>query len=259
MTTIVLLKKNGIATITLNRPKVFNSFNTLMREELIIALDDCAADPSVRCVILTGEGRAFCAGQDIAELTDTENAPSFDSILEKGLNRIALKITQLDKPIIAAVNGVAAGAGANMALACDIVVATASASFIQSFSKIGLIPDTGGSFTLPRLVGLAQAKALMMLAEKVSASDAVGLGMIYKCYADDVFTENVQHLAHYLADMPTRGLALTKHILNMSFTNTFEEQLALENEFQEKAAQTADYTEGVNAFIEKRKAKFIGR
>ena len=259
MTTIVLLKKNGIATITLNRPKVFNSFNTLMREELIIALDDCAADPSVRCVILTGEGRAFCAGQDIAELTDTENAPSFDSILEKGLNRIALKITQLDKPIIAAVNGVAAGAGANMALACDIVVATASASFIQSFSKIGLIPDTGGSFILPRLVGLAQAKALMMLAEKVSASDAVGLGMIYKCYADDVFTENVQHLAHYLADMPTRGLALTKHILNMSFTNTFEEQLALENEFQEKAAQTADYTEGVNAFIEKRKAKFLGR
>lgn len=258
MSTILLSKQNGVATITLNRPKVFNSFNAEMRDAMLQALDDCATDPSVRCVLLTGAGKAFCAGQDLAEIADAAKAPSFESILDEGFNLIALKIRQLQKPVIAAVNGVAAGAGANVALACDIVVATESASFIQAFSKIGLIPDSGGTFTLPRLIGFARASALMMLGEKVMATEAERIGMIYRCLPDVVFEEKAQALATTLAAMPTRGLALAKQALNAALTNDFETQLALETKLQGEAAATADYTEGVTAFLEKRQATFLG-
>jgi 2-(1,2-epoxy-1,2-dihydrophenyl)acetyl-CoA isomerase len=259
MESILLTKENGIATITLNRPKVFNSFDKTMRVSMIAALSDCADDPSVRCVVITGAGRAFCAGQDLAEISDAETSPSFTELLDEGYNRIALIIRQLEKPVVAAVNGVAAGAGASLALACDIVVAHEHASFIQSFSKIGLIPDTGGTFTLPRLIGTARATALMFLGEKVSAKEAENLGMIYRCYDEDLYLGNVQILAQTLAQMPTRGLALTKKALNASQNNSLEQQLALETQLQGQAAQTADYTEGVNAFLEKRPATFVGK
>ena len=259
MTSIILEKTHGVGIITMNRPKVFNSFNTEMRRAMVGALDDCADDPSVRCVIITGEGKAFCAGQDIAEIADVEKSLSFEDILDNGFNLISLKIKALQKPVIAAVNGVAAGAGANMALACDIVVATESASFIQAFTKIGLIPDSGGTWTLPRLIGFARASALMMLGEKVSAKEAEEMGMIYRCYDDELFAGNVQILAKTLADMPTQALALTKSALNQAASNDFATQLKLETTLQGQAASTADYTEGVNAFLEKRKAHFTGK
>jgi 2-(1,2-epoxy-1,2-dihydrophenyl)acetyl-CoA isomerase len=259
MNTLIFNKENNIATITLNRPKSFNAVNTEMRHELIVALDDCEADPSVRCVVLTGEGKAFCAGQDLAEIVDSANAPPFDDILENGLNLIALKIRQLDKPVIAAVNGVAAGAGANIALLCDIVVAAESAVFIQAFSKIGLIPDTGGTWVLPRLIGFAKASALMMTGEKISAKDADTMGMIFTTYPDDIFKDSVDILATAIAQMPTKGLALTKKVLNKSLFDGLEKQLSRESKWQIIAAQTEDYTEGVRAFIEKRKPVFLGK
>ncbi len=259
MASIILEKTHGIGTITMNRPKVFNSFNADMREAMLGALEDCANDPSVRCVIITSDGKAFCAGQDIAEISNPATRPSFEEILDDGFNLISLKIRQMEKPVIAAVNGVAAGAGANMALACDIVVATESASFIQAFTKIGLIPDSGGTWMLPRLIGMARATALMMLGEKVSAKEAEEMGMIYRCYDDELFAGNVQILARTLADMPTRALAITKQALTKAFSNDFTAQLALETQLQGQAASTEDYTEGITAFIEKRKAHFIGK
>jgi 2-(1,2-epoxy-1,2-dihydrophenyl)acetyl-CoA isomerase len=258
MLPIILEKTNGIGKIILNRPKVFNAFNAEMRNALLVALDDCAADASIRCVLLTGGGPAFCAGQDLAEIVNKETAPSFENILDEGFNRIALKIRQLEKPVIAAVNGVAAGAGANLALVCDIVVATESASFIQSFSKIGLVADTGGTWVLPRLVGFAKASALMLLGEKVSAREAEKMGMIYKWYDDEVFGNNILILTKMLAEMPTRALALAKQALNQSLFDGFEIQLAAETKFQGRAASTSDYTEGVLSFIEKRKPHFKG-
>ena len=258
MTTIILEKTHGIGKIILNRPKVFNSFNAEMRKAMLGALDDCAKDSTIRCVIITGEGKAFSAGQDLAEIVDKNTAPTFEELLDEGFNLIALKIRQLEKPVIAAVNGVAAGAGANLALCCDIVVATESAGFIQAFSKIGLVPDTGGSWTLPRLVGFSRASALMMLAEKVSAREAETMGMIYRCYEDDLFENNVALMAKTLSEMPTRALALIKKALNESFSNDFEAQLALETYTQSQAASTKDYTEGVLAFLEKRKPVFKG-
>ena len=258
MNTIIFEKQNNVARITLNRPNVFNAFNSDMRKELIEALDDCQADPSVRCVILTGIGKAFCAGQDLSEIVDKETAPSFEEILDNGLNRIALKIRHLDKPVVAAVNGVAAGAGANLALVCDIVVATESASFIQAFSKIGLIPDTGGTWVLPRLIGFARASALMMTGEKVSATDALSMGMICACYPDDTFLSSVDMMADRLSKMPTKGLAYTKKVLNESLFDGFETHLFLETKIQGLAASTEDYTEGVTAFVEKRKPIFKG-
>ncbi len=259
MASIILEKTYGIGTITMNRPKVFNSFNADMREAMLGALSDCESDPSVRCIVITGEGKAFCAGQDLAEIADASKAPSFEEILDNGFNLISLKIRNMPKPVIAAVNGVAAGAGANIALACDIVVATESASFIQAFSKIGLIPDSGGTWTLPRLVGLARASALMMLGEKVSAKEAEEMGMIYRCYDDELYAGNVQILARTLADMPTRALALTKEALNQAFVHDFATQIKHETQWQGQAAATDDYTEGVKSFIEKRKPNFRGR
>lgn len=258
MLPIILEKTQGIGKIVLNRPKVFNSFNTDMRRALLGALDDCGADPAIRCVVLTGAGGAFCAGQDLTEIKDKETAPSFEEILDEGFNLIALKIRQLEKPVVAAVNGVAAGAGANMALVCDIVVATESASFIQAFSKIGLIPDTGGTLTLPRLIGFAKASAFMMLGDKVSAREAETMGMIYKCYDDDLFENNVLILSKMLSEMPTQALALIKQALNQSVFKDFEGQLATETLMQGQAAATEDYKEGVLSFIEKRKPNFKG-
>ncbi len=258
MNPIFVTKENGVAYITLNRPKVFNSMDSAMRKQLAAALDDCAADPSVRAVCITGEGKAFCAGQDLTEASNEENPVSFQDVLSTEYNPIVLKIRALEKPVVAAVNGVAAGAGANIALACDIVVAGESASFVQAFSKIGLIPDCGGTWILPRLVGFGKASALMFLGDKVMAAEAESLGMIYKSVPDDIFKEMVRKLAESLAKMPTRGLALTKKALNESVFGGLAQQLAHEADCQTQAGNTADYTEGVAAFIEKRHPEFKG-
>lgn len=256
MSAILFEINNQTAFLTLNRPDKLNSFNRDMAMELQQRLDDCS-DPDIRCVYITGAGKAFSAGQDLAEVTDP-NGPGMDQILSEHYNPIVKRIRLLEKPVVAAVNGVAAGAGANIALCCDIVVAAASASFLQAFSKIGLIPDSGGTFILPRLIGWQKASALMMLGEKVTAEEAERLGMIFRCFDDAVFTEQSKAIATTLAAMPTRGLALTKQALGRSFSNTFDEQLQEEDAFQQKAAQTNDYQEGVAAFLAKRKPEFTG-
>jgi 2-(1,2-epoxy-1,2-dihydrophenyl)acetyl-CoA isomerase len=221
-------------------------------------LDECAALSEIRCVYITGAGKAFCAGQDISELTG-ENKIEIKQILAEHYNPIVKRIRNLPKPVIAAVNGVAAGAGANIALCCDIVIASETASFIQAFSKIGLIPDSGGTFTLPRLVGWQKASALMMTGDKVGAAEAERLGMVYKIFADVVFDDESKKIAAIISQMPTKGLAYTKHALNNSFHNSWEEQLLMEDEFQQKAAATEDYTEGITAFLEKRVPVFKGQ
>jgi len=247
---------DAIGFITLNRPEKLNAFNRDMSLQLQTALDKCQRK-EVRCVYITGAGKGFSAGQDLAEVVDS-SAEGMENILTEQLNPIITRIRHLEKPVIAAVNGVAAGAGANIALCCDIVVATRSASFIQAFSKIGLIPDTGGTFMLPRLIGWQKASAIMMLGEKISAEEAERLGMIYKWYDDEKFGEESKKIAHVLSNMPTRGLAYTKRILQLSFTNTWEEQLLQEDAFQQLAAATIDYQEGVAAFLGKRSPEFKG-
>ena len=256
MSTVLFEIKNNVAYITLNRPDKLNSFNREMALLLQEKLDECKSS-EVRCVYITGAGKSFSAGQDLAEVADPERS-GMQRILSEHYNPIVTRIRKLEKPVVAAVNGVAAGAGANIALCCDIVVAAESAAFIQAFSKIGLIPDSGGTYTLPRLIGWQKASALMMLGEKVSAADAERMGMIYKTFPDETFAENAQNIASYLAEMPTKGLAYTKQILSMSFTTSFDEQLHDEDIFQQRAAQTEDYKEGVKAFLEKRKPMFKG-
>jgi len=254
---ILFSTENSVACITLNRPEKFNSFNREMALELQRKLDECANDKNLRCIYLTGNGKAFCAGQDLSEATDPQG-PSLETIVEQHYNPIIEKIRKIEKPVIAAVNGVAAGAGANIALACDIVIATESASFIQAFSKIGLIPDSGGTFFLPRLIGLQRAAALMMTGDKVTAKDAVTMGMIYKSYADEDFGNASKQLAETMAQMPTHGIGLTKRLLNESFHHTLEEQLIREKQLQVEASVTHDFKEGVQAFLEKRKPEFKG-
>ena len=249
---------NGVCTLTLNRPNVFNSFNQTMAFQLHAALDACAVDDNVRVVVIKGEGKAFCAGQDLAEVIDPEG-PEMKNIVGEHYNPIILKIRNLEKPVIAAVNGVAAGAGANIALACDITIAKKSAAFIQAFSKIGLIPDSGGTFFLPRLIGLQKAMALMFTGEKVGAEQAEKLNMIYKAVEDETFEEEVLKFAETLAVMPTRGLGLTKKAVNLGLFNNLEDQLAVEGVLQTEAGETEDFREGVNAFLEKRAAVFKGR
>lgn len=249
---------NGVCTLTLNRPNVFNSFNQTMAFQLHAALDACAVDDNVRVVVIKGEGKAFCAGQDLAEVIDPEG-PEMKNIVGEHYNPIILKIRNLEKPVIAAVNGVAAGAGANIALACDITIAKKSAAFIQAFSKIGLIPDSGGTFFLPRLIGLQKAMALMFTGEKVGAEQAEKLNMIYKAVDDETFEEEVLKFAETLAVMPTRGLGLTKKAVNLGLFNNLEDQLAVEGVLQTEAGETEDFREGVNAFLEKRAAVFKGR
>lgn len=247
-----------VARITLNRPEVFNSFNREMALSLQSILDDCEANSEVRAIVLTGNGKAFCAGQDLKEVTDPELNPGFKKILEEHYNPIITRIRSIKKPIIGAVNGVAAGAGANIALACDIVVAHEKVSFIQAFSLIGLVPDSAGTFFLPRLIGFQKAQALAMLGDKISAEEAEKMGMIYKSVPLDDFEYTINQLAIKLANMPTKALGLIKELFNKSMTNTLEDQLALESRLQIEAASSNDYAEGVSAFIEKRKPEFKG-
>lgn len=252
-------KENGIAKIVLLRPEKYNAFVRDMALEVQSCLDDIEQDESIRCTIITGSGKAFCAGQDLQEITDKENRLDLLSIVQDHYNPIVLKIREIEKPFIAAVNGVAAGAGANIALACDVVVAKESASFIQAFSKIGLIPDSGGTYHLPRLIGWQKASALMMLADKVSAQEAERIGMIYKYFPDEDFDAEVDKLALKLANLPTIGLGLTKRALNLSMTNELGKQLNIEEQLQTTAGNTSDYEEGVQAFLEKRKPNFTGK
>jgi 2-(1,2-epoxy-1,2-dihydrophenyl)acetyl-CoA isomerase len=249
--------ENGIMTITLNRPEVFNSFNRSMALKLQEALDECASNSNVRAIVLTGAGKAFCAGQDLAEATDP-NGPALQQIVGEHYNPIILKLRSIEKPIIAAVNGVAAGAGANIALACDIVIAKESASFIQAFSKIGLIPDSGGTFILPRLIGIQKATALMLTGEKVGAQAAEQMNMIYKAVADEEFDQFIADFSQQIAQMPTIGLGLTKKALNAALNNDLQNQLQLEGTLQTQAGKTNDFKEGVAAFLEKRKPIFNG-
>jgi 2-(1,2-epoxy-1,2-dihydrophenyl)acetyl-CoA isomerase len=258
MSSVLFEIKNAVAYITLNRPDKFNSFNREMALLMQAKLDEAASLHEVRAVYITGAGKAFCAGQDISELVG-DNKIEIAQILSEHYNPIVRRIRNMPKPVVAAINGVAAGAGANIALCCDVVVATASASFIQAFSKIGLIPDSGGTFTLPRLIGWQKASALMMTGDKVGADEAEKLGMIYKVFADDNFETESKKIAVSLSQMPTKGLAYTKHALNQSFFNPWEEQLSFEDQYQQKAASTEDYAEGINSFLEKRNPVFKGK
>ncbi len=248
---------DGVGKITLHRPKVFNSFNQEMSMAAQEALDQCANDKSVRAIYLTGNGKAFCAGQDLAEAIDP-NGPDIKRIVDEHYNPLIKRLRTIEKPIVCAVNGVAAGAGANVALAADIVVAKKSAVFIQAFSSIGLIPDSGGTFILPRLIGWQKASAYMMLADKIDGVEAERVGMIYKYFKDEEFEDASWKIALKLARLPTKGLGLTKRLLNMSYHNDLDAQLNAEGEVQVMAATTHDFKEGVQAFLEKRKPEFRG-
>lgn len=250
--------KDSIAIIRFNRPEVFNSFNREMALGFQELLDHCAQDENVRAIYLTGNGKAFCAGQDLAEVTGSD-APFIEKIVAEHYNPIVRRIREIEKPVICAVNGVAAGAGANIALACDITVAVETASFIQAFSKIGLIPDSGGTFFLPKLIGFQKASALMMMGDKVSASDAEKLGMLYKIFSTEAFESESIKIAETIAKMPTKGLVYTKQLLNAGLTNNLNDQLDQEEKYQSMAGKTADYNEGVQAFMEKRKPEFTGK
>ena len=254
---IIFQINENVAVINLNRPEKLNSFNRTMATEVQNALDDCAADKTVRAILLSGVGKGFCAGQDLDEAID-KNGPSIKEIVNTTYNPIIHKIRNIEKPVVCAVNGVAAGAGANIALACDITLAARSAYFVQSFSKIGLIPDSGGTFFLPRIVGLQRAAAMAMLGDKVSAVQAFEMGMIYKVCSDATIKAESMEIAKKLAEMPTKGLGLTKRGFNRAFYNTIDQQLEFELELQVEAGNSYDYNEGVKAFLEKRKPKFKG-
>ena len=249
--------ENGVCQLKLNRPAVFNSFNKAMALLLQSELDKAALNDQVRVIVLTGEGKAFCAGQDLSEAIDPEG-PELQAIVRDHYNPIIERIRAIEKPIIAAVNGVAAGAGANIALACDITIAKKSAAFVQAFSKIGLIPDSGGTYFLPRIIGSQKAMALFMTGDKISGEQADQLNMIYKAVEDELFDAEVNSFSQSIALMPTRALGLTKKAVNESFRNTLTEQLALEETLQTEAGLTYDFREGVNAFLEKRKPVFKG-
>jgi len=257
MTSILFEIKNSIAFITLNHPEKFNVFNHEMASAFQEKLDECEKNISIRCVYITGAGKAFSAGQDLSEVVNP-NGPGMETILSEQYNPIIKKIRYLNKPVIAAVNGVAAGAGANIALCCDVVVASESAAFIQAFSKIGLIPDSGGTYFLPRLIGLQKSSALMMLGDKIFGKEAERIGMIYKYFPDEIFFYESEKIAIALSQLPTKGLAYTKQALNKSLEQNLEQQLEMEDSLQRKAAATNDFKEGVSAFIEKRKANFKG-
>lgn len=255
----ILFKQEGnCGVITLNRPSVFNSFNREMALAMQDVLKECEASQEVRCVVITGEGKAFCAGQDLGEVT-SDHPPGFQTILDEHYNPIVRSIRTMNKPVIAAVNGVAAGAGANIALCCDFVVMSSQASFIQAFSKIGLVPDSGGTWILPRLIGWQRAAAVMMTGDKIDASQSLSWGLCYRVFEPDEFLDGWQKLAQQMSAMPTVSLAYTKKLLNLSASQDFTSQLQSETEYQIKSGATADYNEGVKAFMEKRKPIFHGK
>jgi 2-(1,2-epoxy-1,2-dihydrophenyl)acetyl-CoA isomerase len=258
---IVFEIDQGVARLTLNRPDVLNSFNRAMARELCDALASIATNDAVRAVLLTGAGRGFCAGQDLAEASPRPDGslPDLGDFVREGYNPIIRAIRTLEKPVVCAVNGVAAGAGANLAFACDIVFASRDASFIQSFAKIGVIPDSGGTFILPRIVGLQRATALTMLAEKITAEQAEEWGLVYRVVEPPALVEVTFTVAAQLATQPTRGLGLIKRAFNRSLGVDLDKQLDYEEELQREAGRTADYAEGVRAFLEKRKPRFEGR
>jgi len=249
--------KNQVATLTLNRPEKYHSFIREMALELQEKLEICKNDNNIRAIVITGTGKAFCAGQDLGEATDPKG-PELKKIVNEHYNPIIRQIRNIEKPIIAAVNGVAAGAGASIALCCDIVIAKESAVFVQAFSKIGLVPDSGATFFLPRLIGFQKTTALMMSADPISATEAEGLGMIYKVIEESKFEDEIKSFSEKLAKMPTKGIGLTKKLLNQSMNNSLEQQLNEEEIAQTIAGKTNDYKEGVSAFLEKRKPNFKG-
>jgi 2-(1,2-epoxy-1,2-dihydrophenyl)acetyl-CoA isomerase len=253
--------RDGVLKLTLDRPDVLNSFNARMAEELVTALRDAASDDTTRAVLITGIGRGFCAGQDLTEVMPEADAAATDlgEVVARQYNPIIRAIRTTEKPFVCAVNGVAAGAGANIAFACDLVVASEHATFVQSFSRIGLVPDSGGTFILPHIVGLQRANALAMLGDKIDANRAKEWGLIYEVVPGPTLADISFELARRLAAMPTRALGLIKRGFNASFTNDLETQLALEAELQREAGRTSDYAEGVRAFVEKRKPRFDGR
>jgi 2-(1,2-epoxy-1,2-dihydrophenyl)acetyl-CoA isomerase len=259
-TTILVDLRPGYRVITLNRPDKLNAVNDAMHQALRRALGDAEADESCRALLLTGAGRGFCTGQDLSDrLAKSGESVVLGGAQETFYNPLVRKLRSLPFPVVAAVNGVAAGAGANIALACDIVLAGRSANFIQSFARVGLVPDSGGTWILPRLVGSARAKGLALLAEPLSAEKAEQWGLIWKCVDDAALASEAQKLCEHFATAPTQGLALIKQALNASVGNSLDAQLDLERDLQKVASLTPDYAEGVRAFIEKRKANFTGR
>lgn len=258
---VLVERRGGLWLLTLNRPDKLNSFNEAQHRALKAAMDAASTDETCRAIILTGAGRGFCAGQDLGDRVRPEGgeAPDLGATLDTFYNPLIRTIRAMEKPIIAAVNGVAAGAGANLALACDLVIAAKSAKFIQSFAKIGLIPDSGGTWMLPRLVGEARAKALTMLALPVPADEAERIGMIYRAVEDGALMAEAVALGEVLAAAPTRGLAETKALIQQAFGASLETQLHAERDAQRRLGRSSDYAEGVRAFMEKRSAQFSGR
>ncbi|MGC5698689.1 2-(1,2-epoxy-1,2-dihydrophenyl)acetyl-CoA isomerase [Pseudomonas sp. NFXW11] len=260
-TSILFSISEGVALLSLNRPQQLNSFTAQMHGEVQAALKQVRNNPEVRVLLLTGEGRGFCAGQDLGErsVAAGEVAPDLGDSIEQFYNPLVRALRDLPLPVICAVNGVAAGAGANLPLACDLVLAARSASFIQAFCKLGLIPDSGGTWLLPRLVGMARAKSLALLGNRLSAEQAEQWGLIHQCVDDERLRDEALTLARHLASQPTYGLALIKRSLNASLHNSFDQQLDLERDLQRLAGRSEDYREGVEAFVEKRQPRFGGR
>ena len=259
---ITVNKDNAVATITLNRPDKLNSFNTDMHEELSAALDDVAKDGVTRALLLTGAGRGFCAGQDLSDravASDSDAAPDLSMSVEKYYNPLILKITSLEMPVICAMNGVAAGAGASVVMACDIVIAARSSSFILSFAKVGLVPDSGSSWHFSRAIGLPRAKALAMLGNKLPAEKAEQWGLIYQVVDDESLSEEANKLADHLSKQPTEALAIIKRLIHSSFDHSIEEQLERERSAMQYLGKSHDYREGVAAFMEKRAPNFKGK
>ena len=263
---LVLVAQSGaVQTLTLNRPAALNSFTTELHAQLLAALNAAASDASVRCVVLTGAGRGFCAGQDLADPAvapdTTPGAPAKDlgDVVDRFYAPLCLRLRSMPVPVVAAVNGVAAGAGASIALGCDMVLAARSASFIQAFAKIGLLPDSGGTWLLPRLVGRANALGLALLGDKLSAEEAQRMGLIWRCVDDETLASEAQALAQRLAAMPTKALVATRALLRGAHTHSLDEQLDLERDVQSRLGFTHDYIEGVTAFLQKRPAQFKGQ